>query len=566
MRRSRGNVLIMAVFISAFIFLLAAALTAQNRQNILLSLGEEHRTRASNGALAAMDFALHVMRTNPEWESLLPGRKGELENGGSWTINSITRQDSDPHIIRINVSGQSGFVSVERTRIAEEIKLSSSDNTVLFAIDKEGNLACLDQSFKWRVLGELPAKPFFMAANNGPLFGIAGAEYPYSPRILGNLEGRAQYGDFQPTISEMAPYLLRLDIDDKTMAWKKLEPVYQIPETGTPTGNLINTVKAKIEVSAMSKYTGPSAEWYTLAGNSVAADGESLYAHALHHFYKGAEGIIDSSGYYTKTKSASHSYSHAILKYENGSWQKFIDPPSPKTLSEQNTPSLDSIALAQGNIYSVAEDGAQVLKASDSGWQFYASCNAPALCSYNGSPCFMLQVENEDGQENLNYSGSLNLWEGLRANIEKISLTGEQKKAIIGISSDTSEADKEYVIQPEMKVRSVPYLSAGDESLPFPSETFNSTASCGTDFYCFASIIRTSGNGAESSSATYKVLAHYDGISWQLWPNGMTNFIKSPQNGLKTSSCTLLPCALACARYEAFKQPALNRYAIIMDI
>ncbi|MCR5662687.1 MAG: hypothetical protein K6G50_11270 [bacterium] len=585
MRRRRGNVLIMAVFISAFIFLLAAVLTAQNRQNILLSLGEDHRMRADNGAMAAMDFALHIMRTNPEWESLLPGRTGELENGGTWVINSIERSEAEPHIIYVKTTGSSGFISTERTRIIEEIKLSPFDDMVLFSLDQEGHLVCLDQSFKWRRMSTIPATPLFMTANEGPLFGIAGAEYPYSPKIIEDLEGHAEFGDFQPPTKEYSPFILRLDIDDKTIAWNKLEPVYKVPESGVPSaGDLINVTKAKMEGTSLIKYTGPKAEWYSLAGKAAAAEKKSLYAHALHHKYTGAEGIIDPNGYYTRTKKASYSCTNAVLKYENSSWHKFADPKEPKTVTEQNTPSLDSITIAEGNIYSVSKDGTQIIKAQDAGWQFHASCDKRCLFSYNNSPCFILKGEDDDGKEQINFSGSLNLWKGLRADIDQLALNEEQKKAIIHKSDESDESDEENeedeeteedeinILQRAEKLRAFPYLAYEDDGLPTSisdrpvSDNYNSAASCGEHLYCFVNLIQTKGKEAEEVTTYDTALVHYDGTSWQLWPNGMASFIKTYRDPLKTSVGALLPSALACARYEAFKQPSLNRYAIIMDI
>lgn len=582
MRRRRGNVLIMAVFISAFIFLLAAVLTAQNRQNILLSLGEDHRIRADNGAMAAMDFALHIMRTNPDWESLLPGRTGELENGGTWVINSIERSGTEPHIIYVKTTGSSGFISTERTRIIEEIKLSPFDDMVLFALDQEGYLVCLDQSFKWRRMSTIPASPLFMTANGGPLFGVAGSEYPYSPKIIEDLEGRAEFGDYQPPTKEYSPFILRLDIDDKTIAWNKLEPVYKVSGTEIPSGSLIKVTKAKMEGNSIIKYTGPQAEWYSLAGQAAAADKKSLYAHALHHKYTGAEGIIDANGYYTRTKKASYTYTNAVLKYENSSWHKFIDPKEPKTVTDQTTPSLDSITAAGGNIYSVSKDGTQILKIQEAGWQFYASCDKRCLFSYNDSPCFILKGEDEDGKEQINFSGSLNLWKGLRADADQLELNEEQKKATIHKSDQSEEAgensgeeeDEEEIniLQRAEKIRAFPYLAYEDDGLPTKvsdrpvSDNYNSAASCGEHLYCFVNLIDTKGKNAEEVTACHTALVHYDGTSWQLWPNGMASFIKTYRKPLKTSVGTLLPSALACARYEAFKQPSLNRYAIIMDI
>lgn len=71
MRRARGNILVMALFVSVFLYFLSVALVAQNRQDVLLSVTREHRARADAAARAGLELALHVMRTDADRKSVV---------------------------------------------------------------------------------------------------------------------------------------------------------------------------------------------------------------------------------------------------------------------------------------------------------------------------------------------------------------------------------------------------------------------------------------------------------------------------------------------------------------
>ena len=56
-RKERGNILVMAIFMSVFLFFLSVALVAQNRMDITLALSVDHRLQAQMAARAATNGA-----------------------------------------------------------------------------------------------------------------------------------------------------------------------------------------------------------------------------------------------------------------------------------------------------------------------------------------------------------------------------------------------------------------------------------------------------------------------------------------------------------------------------
>src|ERR1700712_697947 len=86
-RSLKGNILLVAIFISAFLFFLSVILVATNRQDILLAISVDHRMRASTAARAGANEALQIMRSNSEWEAKLgKSYKGQMASGAAFNV------------------------------------------------------------------------------------------------------------------------------------------------------------------------------------------------------------------------------------------------------------------------------------------------------------------------------------------------------------------------------------------------------------------------------------------------------------------------------------------------
>ncbi len=351
-KRADGNVLVTAIFISVFLFFISVALVAQNRQNILLVLCEDHRVRATNAANAALDFALHVMRTNPNWRKLLPHQNGQLESGELWSIDSITYSAKQPHMLEVVGKGTSGVFTSYRTRVIEEVSLGNaqgnsssstepSQPTHIFAYASDGvtqKLAVLHPDMTWHLNDSLPnASLPWLVADRGPVFTQAEAtdqsfiiadvteEGVMGTKLLSSANTPLLYYTITETSQGWSPNKQPCSWYQKADAIKKNDlRILAHNDTGKD-GKLSDYREAQVDTTS-GVYRGPCLEWYTLNGGAIAAHRMKVYAYGTHHYYQGTQAII-RNGKYNVTKYPKQYDQSALLCYdaETDSWSIAVD-------------------------------------------------------------------------------------------------------------------------------------------------------------------------------------------------------------------------------------------------
>lgn len=596
-----GNVLVMSIFIAAFLFFLSVALVAQNRQNILLVLSEDNRLRAANSADAGLDLALHVMRHNPQWSSLLPGYKGEFASGGTWQIESIKEMKDLPHILQIKVRGACSFFASSKTRYVEEIpfagvKAGGAQPTHIFAYAKTGQnahfLAVLTPDMRWQILGP-PPNPSLpcLSACEGPLFTLA-----HESSNEFKLQDLSEKGQMQTkTIKAKTQPIIYLKADGKTLSWsdikipcnglqlqKQQEKAKASPQpasSNTGRETLTKYLQAKVQNLV---YYGPSLEWYSASGTIVAANRENAYCHGKHYYYQGAKANVTSKGYQI-LRDSNFYQAPALLCYNSrtDSWSAVMDmmkvngrdsDPTIEEAGPETTPSQNSLTYVNGSLYSLSGSNAKrLLRATGSGWKSYNTISgiSPGLFAYKNRLLYHQKVQAGERSDltGLNYadiSGSLYL--------ERPAVT-------------IKNASGQTIIKPKFCL--YPSLIKGSNSL----------SACGDHIYAFVAYRAAMDKPETSLKSVYPHLyehleqqyqalplvcpyglAHFDGQTWQLWPSGLNDLAAhwsdSGANGLaaiydkySNSRALLLPNNIAAAKYDNLSAQLvqLNRYASILD-
>lgn len=109
-RSRRGNLLLSALFMSAFLFFLSVAIVVTNREDIRSTLLADHKMRAEFAADGTLDRDIQLMRSNPEWESAL--NNGVSFSSGAVVQSSIKR--ISPTILELDVQATSNLVRADR--------------------------------------------------------------------------------------------------------------------------------------------------------------------------------------------------------------------------------------------------------------------------------------------------------------------------------------------------------------------------------------------------------------------------------------------------------------------
>ncbi|MCA9776626.1 MAG: hypothetical protein KC800_07920 [Candidatus Eremiobacteraeota bacterium] len=135
MRRSRGNIILTALFVSIFLFFLSVALIWTNRQDIALSLSMEHKLKAQSAARTAAYEAYYRLRK----DGTLSGfQTGTLDSGATYEVELVTLEPNGKRgeVLLVQARGRSGPVTsyltlhLLDTRIAG--KANENDPRVLF--------------------------------------------------------------------------------------------------------------------------------------------------------------------------------------------------------------------------------------------------------------------------------------------------------------------------------------------------------------------------------------------------------------------------------------------------
>ncbi|MBQ7568060.1 hypothetical protein IJT17_04570 [bacterium] len=573
----------MAIFVAAFLFFLSVAIIAQNRQNILLVLTEDYRIRAANSANAALDLALHVMRHNPQWPSLLPGHSGELESGGSWRISSVSYIANRPHIIKIESRGSCGLFASGRTRYVEELAFGSASAgsaggknqpTHLFAYVKQNDadkLAVLTPDMRWQILGAVPMGTVsprdekqipWLAAQGGPLFSRAPSfELSFELQDVGIANGQGvlktinlpQNKDEQE--KNITQPIVYLKANAGVLSWSDAKfpchfgaggqnigsnPSGETAASGSGREQLTKYLDAEVHNLV---YKGPTLEWYTTVGQGLAVNGSTVYCHGWHHYYQGTQATISGKGYLIQRNAKTYC-APALLCYsaEQDAWSVVMDmmtvtgrdtPPEIVPLSAGNTPCTNSLAYANGSLYCLAQSNRErILRASPTSWSGCASSAGKSLGLFGYKGQLLYHTAGTAGDmSNLTGLNAADPLKDLYLECAAVSLAGEAGNA---------------VVSPNFKL--YPSLHTGKSSSAGAAVSGggNSVAVCGDNIYTFAtfrpyceepsgglnslypdlyeSIAQRRSNLAGESVTG---LVHYDGEGWQLWPSGLNDLAVS---------------------------------------
>ena len=614
-----GNVLIMAIFIAAFLFFLSAALVAQNRQNILLVLSEDKRIRAAASADAGLDLALHVMRHNPRWPSLLPGYKGTFESGGSWKIEAIEALSTCPHVLQIKCRGTCSFFASSKTRFVEEIPFAnarpnSMGNSVqpthIFAYAGEtgksqAKLAVLTPDMRWQIL-DLPLRQKTrLTADEGPLFSLDENTYTHKFTLEDlNLKGDKVKIELSATTRSI---VVLEDGKGGTSEFSWSSSKYPccgiIPDStagsrpaGTPpitSGREQLTKFQNTEIDGL-KYYGPTLEWYVIdPASTISAHQKQVYGHGIHYYYQGVQAHKTGKGYIIDKNSKLHKAPCIVCyNYENDTWSIYMDTmevvsryadPKISETKKDNTPSKSTLTYCGGSLYSVCSGSIKnILCASSSGrsWKRGSSTKgiSSALYSYKGNLLYHKEQQ-LGGCSGLVGLNSTDILEGLYLEHPAISLSG---------------SGQPIVIQPKFCL--YPTLMGSPNGTSSGNAQESKLAVCGKHIYTFI-IMRPFLEQPSSSlsndfpdlytSLQYKkqnletaakiTMAHYDGESWQLWPNGLNDLAANWYSG--SGSLTIIydkytntqiplhTTHLAAAKYSnsSHSNTSINRYSVILD-
>ena len=109
-RRSRGNIILTALFVAIFLFFLSVALIWTNRQDIALSLSMEHKLKAQSAARTAAYEAFYRLRRHNDLEGF---QQGTLPSGAEYDIQLVKREPYGKRgeVLLIQARGKSGPVT-----------------------------------------------------------------------------------------------------------------------------------------------------------------------------------------------------------------------------------------------------------------------------------------------------------------------------------------------------------------------------------------------------------------------------------------------------------------------
>ncbi|MFA7479168.1 MAG: hypothetical protein WC314_01595 [Vulcanimicrobiota bacterium] len=255
MRRSRGNIILTALFIAIFLFFLSVALIWTNRQDIALSLSMEHKLKAQSAARSAAYEAYYRLRK----QGTLAGfSQGTLSNGVEYDVELVGKEASNQRgeVLLVRARGKSGPVTSYLTLHLLDVSIAGKENEertrVLFfpgaggseegaqaeqdeaaATVEGGGGSALFGDFKLAEGG--PGLISGIMANQGPAFVAEEGEveppsfYDYIPAFTGTF--LQAWGPVQvvapayPTLSGSRTTTLRtLEYKGDEFIWKVIEP------------------------------------------------------------------------------------------------------------------------------------------------------------------------------------------------------------------------------------------------------------------------------------------------------------------------------------------------------
>lgn len=343
-RRRRGNLLLSALFMAAFLFFLSVALVVTNREDIRYTLFTDHKMRSNLAADGMVDWAVQHMRTNQGWETTLQTQHPPFASGAyasaTWRPYSVLPAGNNgrfslPSVdftsgpaVELIVEATSGAFRSERHVVLEEFRIADSianegRKPHLFAI-AGANVQVLSPTFKWEGLGPIQggqpvAKSF--CAGGYDLKGCTAEDGTPPPELKDFTKIEMPDGTVLPGAFGVSPKKIPrgqgawlLELKGDKFSWKQLpDPGEQLgtvlqakilpPDGASPLKdggdpisktwaeltldwNIIARTPSELTVD-YSYFNGPRVNWYSLTGTVAAAGKDKYYCHGRHYFYSG---------------------------------------------------------------------------------------------------------------------------------------------------------------------------------------------------------------------------------------------------------------------------------------
>ena len=505
----------MAICMAVFLFFLSVALVATNRQDLSLSLSSDDRLRATLAAQSAVNFALQTMRTDSQWEQTLKDKQGQMLTGASWKVEV---RPAETHLVEVLAQGSSGLVKKQFRYLMQEFRICDTlarQNLKphLFAVRKSGDsnvLMMMGPSFTWSALTALPKTAVLetLTGAGGPLY--MNEEPQQSPELL---------EDYRPTLDSFGMYrpnwgatelsvppgfhTARLEIADQQLRWRTLpDPQDNLGSlsqpSGTPAHQTFQVGGQSVQVDT-GLYQGAVWNAYVLDGRKAAAEGNLLYAHAQHYYFRGASfqnrpvPVGPGLENHGQMRPAIFENDSCILKFDGTRWWIVNDclevgADGSVTHSRGPRPSKSSLAVSRGKVFSLSQaPERQVLVAAEKEWTVAGEnpSRSDFLVGYRGQPCVQA-------------AGS--------AHYQNVPPPADSFPAVLAaMHGDVLEGGEEFSDQE--------LLAEGTVRLR-PSPLSTSVTIIGDEVF-------TTGHLQVSRPRVSRhVLLHYDGQAWQIWPNG----------------------------------------------
>jgi len=573
MRRRRGNLLVSALFMAAFLFFLSVALTVTNREDIRSTLLADHKMRAEMAADGCLEYALQLMRNQPNWEESL-----RQQTFASGAVVELRQRTTRPGFVEITAQANSNLVKADRHLLLEEFRLADSVALTglkphLFML-RQGQggftLSVLGPNFRWQDLGAQSADtlPKTLSAQGGPLFlqeSTKGSVPPvlqdWQPSI--DAQGIVHAGGFGP-VSQTLPQgngalIFRLE-QGKFVAEQIPDPgdtlgrVKQATINGSENGQPTYTPLPTGGMLDTSEYQGPCVEWYILAGTAAAAGpGNTYYCHGRHLYFRGVRfrntagstppGQVTPGGFYDEP---------CILKYTKGApnWEKVVDLLKvTDDLSEPEVvggprPDISSLwVTSQGKVF--CKQAGEKTLLSVVGNQFAAgSSYTTELIQYRES--LLATVVREDKGQGLSQFDP--------ASFLPKSIPGRNLGATLKIPGVGLTFTEEPGINLVYNLQNSPSAAAAD------------------DLFVMLGVnkVHSDPNSKIALPPAEIQLAHFDGKIWQILPRGLpgflgeyTYFVEAQRDLQGTPRSVVGAHALALAGYNS-DQPLLRRYVPLL--
>ncbi len=566
-RSRRGNLLLSALFMSAFLFFLSVAIVVTNREDIRSTLLADHKMRAEFAADGTLDRDIQLMRSNPEWESAL--NNGVSFSSGAVVQSSIKR--ISPTILELDVQATSNLVRADRHWFLEEFRLADSlaagsSKPHLFAMIGT-SWQVLGPNFKWQALGGLASAvlPHTFSANGASVFYQVKDEVTLPPiqdfQPLMMADGSVSNQGFGPISNEQlkgnGPYVVELKDDkfagirvtapdDPSMLGRIKQPTINGQENGTPTfvNVTINGVPKTIDTSL---YKGPIVDAYLLIGTVAGTADNTYYAHATHIYYRGFTFQNDSQGKGTLTPPTGPLKQPALLKYDGNAktWAKVVD--LLKVTDDTSEPEVIGGPRPDPNY----------LWVTGGGTVYGRELGGTNLITANGQQFALGSA----------IQGDLFTYQEQLVSVTKDATTG------LNVLSQYDPAATLPKSMPGRNLGAQPFKSGSllitlKEEKPLDlrySTKASPVASAKKDLYAMVTC-QALVNGQQTPQSSVQLLAHFDGTSWQFLPCGMASALQNSSYFLESQRDyggkhdIGDPVSLALAGY-ASSQPLLRRYS-----